>query len=102
MAPKMMGQPLTATDISANALYDNDLKKALGAIRARTLVMPGKTDLYFTAEDSALETAMIPNAEFRPIESNFGHRAGNPTHCKRDEMFLREGVTWLLAQEPGG
>lgn len=86
------------SDISANEIYSNDLRAALGAIRARAIVMPGRTDLYFTAEDSRVETDMMPNAEYRPIESNYGHRAGNPTHCKDDEEFLRAAVQDLLAK----
>ena len=34
-------------DISANELYDGDFERALGAIKARAIVMPGQTDLYF-------------------------------------------------------
>lgn len=86
------------SDISANQTYSHDLPAALAAIRARAIVMPGRTDLYFTAEDSEAETAMMPNAEYRPIESKFGHRAGNPTHCKQDEAVLRKAVQDLLAR----
>ena len=86
------------SDISANETYSHDLPAALAAIRARAIVMPGRTDLYFTAEDSKAETAMMPNAEYRPIESKFGHRAGNPTHCKQDEAVLRKAVQDLLAR----
>ncbi len=86
------------SDISANETYSHDLQVALAAIRARAIVMPGRTDLYFTAEDSKAETAMMPNAEYRPIESKFGHRAGNPTHCKQDEAVLRKAVQDLLAR----
>jgi homoserine O-acetyltransferase len=86
------------SDISANETYSNDLQAALGAICARAIIMPGRTDLYFTAEDSKAETDMMPNAEYRPIESDFGHRAGNPTHCKEDEAVLRKAVQDLLAR----
>jgi homoserine O-acetyltransferase len=86
------------SDISANKKYSQDLRAALGAIQARAIIMPGRTDLYFTAYDSRIETDMMPNAEFRPIESNFGHRAGNPTHCKEDEALLRKAVRDLLQQ----
>ena len=86
------------SDISANETYSRDLQAALAAIRARTIVMPGRTDLYFTTEDSKVETDMMPNAEYRPIESKFGHRAGNPTHCKQDEAVLRKAVQDLLAR----
>ena len=85
------------SDISANEIYRNDLRAALGAIEARSIIMPGLSDLYFTAEDSRREWAMMPNAEFRPIESHFGHRAGNPTHCKEDEAVLAAAVRDLLS-----
>jgi homoserine O-acetyltransferase len=84
------------SDISANEIYRGDLETALGAIRARAIVMPGCTDLYFTAEDSRLETSMMCDAEYRPLESDFGHRAGNPTHCEEDEAALRQAVEDLL------
>ena len=86
------------SDISANGMYSNDLRAALGAIRARSIVLPGRTDLYFTAHDSRVETEMMPNAEYRPIESIYGHRAGNPTHCKEDEAVLRRAVRDLLSE----
>ncbi len=38
-----------AGDISANPLYGGDLPKALSAIRARMLLMPSETDLYFAS-----------------------------------------------------
>ena len=66
------------SDISDNALYQGDLTKALGAIAARAIIMPSVTDLYFTVEDSEAETRQMPNAEFCPIQSIWGHRAGNP------------------------
>ncbi|WP_373487853.1 alpha/beta fold hydrolase [Blastomonas sp.] len=85
-----------ASDISDNPIYNGDLKKALGSISARAIIMPSRTDLYFTPEDSELETAMMPNAEFRPIESIWGHRAGNPAMYSPDEQFLRNAVADLL------
>ena len=87
----------TRSDISANALYEGDLDKALGAIAAKTLVMPGRTDLYFTPEDSVAEAARIPNADYRPIESIWGHRAGSPVECDEDREFLRDAVHGSLA-----
>lgn len=85
------------SDISANERYNGNLEAALGAIKARATIMPGSHDLYFTAEDSERETALMPNAEFRPINSIHGHRAGNPTHCSEDEAALRTAVEALLA-----
>lgn len=84
------------SDISDNPIYNGDLAKALGAIRARSIIMPSTTDLYFTVADSEIETRMIPNAELRPIESIWGHRAGNPVQCPADEAVLRAAVRELL------
>ncbi|MEC7256999.1 MAG: alpha/beta fold hydrolase [Pseudomonadota bacterium] len=85
-----------ASDISDNPIYHGDLAQALGAITARTLIMPSRTDLYFTPEDSRLEAEQMPNAEFRPIDSIWGHRAGNPSLNPTDEAFLRKAVADLL------
>ncbi len=64
-------------DISANTRFAGDFTAALGAIRARAIVMPGETDLYFTLADSEFEVAHMPNAELRPIRSALGHVAGS-------------------------
>ncbi len=86
------------SDISDNPVHGGDLKAALGAITARSIVMPCRTDLYFTPEDSEAETAQMPNAEFRPIESIWGHRAGNPALNPADEAVLRQAVADLLSE----
>jgi homoserine O-acetyltransferase len=58
--------------------------------------MPSTTDLYFTLADNEIETAKMPNAELRPIDSLWGHRAGNPSLSPDDEAALREAVRDLL------
>ena len=73
------------------------MPRALGAITARATIMPSRTDLYFTPEDSEMETAHMPNAQFRPIDSIWGHRAGNPVLNPDDEATLRQAVADLLA-----
>src|SRR6185312_13060608 len=40
-------QTWETADIAANDLYRGDLVRALGAITARVLLLPGSTDLYF-------------------------------------------------------
>ena len=42
-------------DISDNDIYRRDFKAALAAIRARAIVMPCSTDLYFPPDDNAAE-----------------------------------------------
>jgi homoserine O-acetyltransferase len=87
-----------AADISANSLYDGDLTAALRAIRARVLLMPGETDLYFRTADNAAELAHLAQAELRPIPSIWGHRAGNPVVNPADARFVKDAVRdWLAA-----
>jgi homoserine O-acetyltransferase len=85
-----------ASDISANELYVGDLVRALRAIRARVLLLPGRTDLYFPVADNAAEIAHLSHAELRPIPSVWGHRAGAPQANPADLAFLRAAVRgWL-------
>jgi homoserine O-acetyltransferase len=84
-------------DISANPVFEGDFKRALGAIKARAIVMPGATDLYFTAEDSAYEVSCMPRAELRVVPSIWGHRAGGPASPKEDVVFVETAVRELLA-----
>ena len=78
-------------DISANTVYDGDLQRALGAIRARTIVMPVDTDRYFPPVDAEEEVRHIPGAECRIIASVWGHMAPmNPGDVPVIDAALRE------------
>jgi len=85
------------SDISDNDVYRGDLGQALSSIKATTFIMPGATDLYFTAEDSLIEAKQIPHVQYRPIHSIWGHRAGNPSKSPNDQQFLKAAITELLA-----
>jgi homoserine O-acetyltransferase/O-succinyltransferase len=87
------------TWIACDVSRGGDLRAALGGIRARTLVMPSATDLYFTPADCAEDAAAIPGAELLEIPSIWGHRAGNPYQNPDDARFIRAAVARLLAQE---
>src|SRR5258708_3202833 len=83
-------------DISANPLYGCDFVRALKAIKARVLLLPGQTDLYFRVADNKLEMAHLAHAELTPIPSIWGHRAGNPASIPADAAFLKVAVRrWL-------
>ena len=60
-------------DVSRHA--DGDLRAALGRIKAKTFVMPMSTDMFFPPADCEAEWRLIPDAEFRPIETIDGHLA---------------------------
>lgn len=86
-----------AADISANARYAGDLPGALAAIRARVLLMPGASDLYFQQADVEAEARHLADARLAPIVSPWGHRAGNPLHSPADRAFITRHVRALLA-----
>lgn len=82
-------------DIGAHPRFGGDFAAALAAIRARALVMPSTTDLYFRVRDNELEVARMANATLRPIPSIWGHAAGrglNPV----DNAFIDDGLRELL------
>jgi homoserine O-acetyltransferase len=83
-------------DISRNARFDGDYEAALAGISARSIVMPGSTDLYFTVADSEIEVANMPNAELRPIESPFGHFAGSG-QVPEGKSAIDAAISHLLA-----
>ena len=84
-------------DISANERYGGNFERALGAIRARAILVPCTTDLYFPPEDNAIEAEHMPSAEFRPYASAWGHCVANPNREGSDFMrFLDACVSELL------
>ena len=85
-------------DISANARYEGDFERALRAIRARAILVPCTTDLYFPPEDNAIEVEHMPNADLRPYDSAWGHCVASPSRKDSDFMrFLDDCVAELLA-----
>ncbi|MEL7076055.1 MAG: alpha/beta fold hydrolase [Cyanobacteria bacterium J06582_2] len=83
-------------DVGNNPTYQKDYQQALRSITAKTLVMPSSTDLYFTPEDCQAEADIIADAQYSPIPSIWGHRAGNPYQNSEDEKFIRLAVKKLL------
>ena len=85
-------------DISANERYCGDFERALGGIRARAILVPSTTDLYFPPEDNAFEARRMPNAELRPFVSDWGHCAATPSRKDGGFMQFLDGcVSELLA-----
>lgn len=86
-----------SADISANTLYQGNFERALQAIQANTLLLPGDTDLYFPVVDNRLELEHLKHAKLSSIPSIWGHRAGNPVGNAQDMSFLRNALRALLA-----
>ena len=85
-----------AHDISVGPHYNNDVKKALKSIRARTIIMPCTEDLYFRHEDNAFEAQFIPNAKIIPYSSPLGHCVANPGNDSDFEATLDKNIHELL------
>ena len=69
-----------------------DLGAALGRIEAGVTLLPCTTDLYFRVADNAAELPFLRHGELRPIESIWGHRAGNPNVIPEDLAFLAKAI----------
>ena len=87
-----------AADVSAHPKFDGDLAAALGAIKARALIMPCDTDMYFRVADNESEVAQMPSAELKVIHSIWGHLAGMPGVSPSDDAFVDQALQQLLAQ----
>ena len=83
-------------NIADNDKYKGNFKAALQAITAKSLLMPGTTDLYFQVEDNRLEAEQMPNARLLPIPSDWGHRAGLPSANVQDAQFITTALKDLL------
>jgi homoserine O-acetyltransferase/O-succinyltransferase len=86
-------------DISQCAEFGGDIDRALAAVTAHVLLMPGQTDRYFDPVDNEAELGRLVNArsaELHPIPSIHGHRAGNPINNAADRDFINARISALL------
>jgi homoserine O-acetyltransferase len=86
-------------DIGQCPEFGGDIGRALAAIKARVLLMPGQTDRYFDMRDNEAEIGGLVNArwtELHPIPSIHGHRAGNPVNNPADRAFINAEISALL------
>ncbi|EGO25295.1 hypothetical protein SERLADRAFT_414938 [Serpula lacrymans var. lacrymans S7.9] len=70
--------------------HEGDLEKCLSEIKAKGLVMPCKTDLYFPPEDSRFEISCLKNARLFVIDSIWGHMAGGGSNAQDDDVLQNE------------
>lgn len=86
-------------DISANDRYRGEIGAALGAIRARTIVMPSSTDMYFTEAHAREEAARVQGAEFRPFRTTWGHCGCTPgAPAPGFAAFLDDAIADLMTR----
>lgn len=85
-------------DISASGGHDGDLPAALAAIRAKVLLVPSETDLYFRVADNEAELEHLRAGRLAVIPGVWGHWAGSPEGLPDETAFLRREVrAWLDA-----
>ena len=85
-----------ACDLANNPVYNGDRGAAYGAITAKSIILPGRTDFYFPPADNEAEVAMMPNAECRVIDSMWGHYAGGG-RVAEDTKVIDDALKELLA-----
>ena len=85
-------------DVGKTPGYDGDHARALGAIKAKALVMPAEKDLYFPPEDEEYAVGHMSNAdaELRVIPGVWGHFAGGGINPE-DIEFIDASLKELLA-----
>lgn len=78
--------------------HGGDLGACLAGIKARGLIMPCQTDLYFTPEDCIAEGGHLKeSARVVVIPSMRGHMAGTGAHPE-DDAFIN-GEVWKFIEE---
>ncbi|KAH7166360.1 Alpha/Beta hydrolase protein [Dactylonectria macrodidyma] len=89
-------------DVSKQEPYNGNFEKAMAAIKAKTLVLPSKTDLYFPPEDSEYEVSCMSAGigELDVYPSIWGHWAGGPPGNMDDVRWLDERLTKILSEAP--
>lgn len=85
-----------AADIATLPGHGGDLRNALGSVRARCIVMPCNEDRYFTLEENRIEAGLLARAEFRPLQSPYGHCAGGPGRFPNEMRQIAKAVNDLL------
>ena len=70
---------------------------ALAGIKAKVLLMPSATDLYFQTDDNRAELPHLKQAKLVEIPSVWGHRAGNPRDIPQDAAFIDTEVSAPLS-----
>nr|UWK20223.1 homoserine acetyltransferase [Trichoderma stromaticum] len=90
-----------AADCSDQEPYNKNLELAMKSIKAKTLVLPGKTDLYFPPEDSEYEVQHMAKGVGKcvPFPSIWGHWAGGPGDSKADLKWLDDQLKAFLEDE---
>ncbi|KAH7128299.1 homoserine acetyltransferase family protein [Dendryphion nanum] len=97
----VMAHTWQAGDVSQQDPYNGDFRKAMQGIKAKALVLPAQTDLYFPPEDSEIEVANMREGigELKVFPSIWGHWAGGPGDSKEDVKWLDDNMREFFAKK---
>ncbi|PXX93536.1 homoserine acetyltransferase [Marinobacter vulgaris] len=84
-------------NISENPRFLGNYESALNALAMPTCLMPGSTDLYFTAEDARQDAHKMPGATLDVLPSDWGHIAGGPGRERHSHQKIMLAARSLLA-----
>lgn len=76
--------------------HGGQLPDALRQISARCIIMPSTTDVYFTEQEARLEYDSLTNAQWRPLDSAYGHCAGAPGRFAEEHTAVQQAIQQLL------
>jgi len=95
----VMIQTWQNADVSQQEPYNGNFELALRSIKAKTLILPCKTDLYFPPEDSEYEVKCMKEGveELDIFPSIWGHWAGGPGDSKEDVAWLDQRLARFFA-----
>ncbi|KAH7406856.1 homoserine acetyltransferase family protein [Phaeosphaeria sp. MPI-PUGE-AT-0046c] len=95
-----MAHTWQVADVSAQEPYNGDFGAAMRGIKAKALVLPCKTDLYFPPEDSEIEVQGMREGVGRleVYPSIWGHWAGGPGDSVEDTKWLDDKLREFFAE----
>jgi len=88
-------QTWASHDVSWTPGMDGALETALKSIKAEVFFLPIRTDAYFAVADVMTEAALIPHAQFRVLNSVYGHAAAFGRD-KNDRTQLNQAIAQFL------
>jgi homoserine O-acetyltransferase len=83
-------------DISDNDIYRGDFNAALQSIRARAILMPSSSDMYFVPQANEAEVEKMSRAELRVFDTPWGHCVASPGRVPAFQRALDEAAAELL------
>jgi homoserine O-acetyltransferase len=84
------------TPIDGKPVFGGDPIAALHSVRARTLIMSGRLDLYNPVAEGIAAAAAIPGGKHVTIPSWQGHVAASPGFKAEDVAFINQAVRDFL------